>query len=105
MKTPTPLDTVIKLIDARNKGDTETALALYESTATVVAQPGAVVSGTSAVRASLLRFASLSPVFESTSRQIIESGDVALHCSLWSLKGTDPTGKAIQMAGRTADVL
>ncbi len=105
MSTPTPLDAVTKLVESRNKGDTETALALYEPTATLVAQPGVVVSGADAVRASLLRFASLSPVFESTSRQIVESGDVALHCSEWTLKGTDPRGKPIQMAGRTADVL
>lgn len=105
MKTLTPADAVTQLSEARNNGDTESAIALYETTATLVAQPGVVVSGTSAVRASLLRFAALSPVFESTTRQIIESGDIALHLSQWTLRGTDSTGKVIEMSGRTCDIL
>lgn len=105
MNTPTPLDAVTQLVDARNRGSLEEAIALYEPDATLVAQPGVVLSGSKAIRESLMRFAALRPAFESTARQIVESNGIALHCSQWSLRGTDPTGKVVQLAGRTADIL
>ncbi len=36
---------------------------------------------------------------------IIEAGDLALIISKWTLKGTDPTGAAVDLAGQTADVV
>jgi len=105
MKTPTPLDAVTMLVDARNRGDIDEAASLYESNATLVARPGLMVSGDNAVRESLVRFAGLRATFESTSRTIVEAGDLALHCSQWSLQGTDPTGNPVRLTGRTADVL
>jgi ketosteroid isomerase-like protein len=105
LNTPSPIDAIDQLIEARNRGDIETAIRLYESSATIVARPDVIMSGTDAVRSSLARFASLRPTFESTAHKIVEAGDLAFYCSQWSLRGTDPAGNPVQLGGRTADVL
>jgi ketosteroid isomerase-like protein len=71
----------------------------------LVLQPGSVRRGTKALREWLASFAALRPKLNVTSREIIEGGDIALHCSAWTMNGTDPTGKPFEMKGRTADVL
>lgn len=101
----TPMDTVNQLIEARSRGDVDAAARYYEPGATVVAMPGTVVSGADAIRAVLTRFASLKGDFQRGKHQLIEAGDMAFYCSDWSMSATDPTGKPIQMKGRTADVL
>lgn len=105
MKTLTPLDAVTQFVNAMNKGDLETALDLYEPGASLVAQPGVVVTGTSALRGGLAGFVALKPTMTSEAHQIVEAGDVALYCSRWNLRGTDPAGNPVQMSGRSSDIL
>src|SRR5688572_26395333 len=45
-----PIDTVNQLVDAINRGDLERAVAAYEPEAVLVAQPGQLARGTSALR-------------------------------------------------------
>jgi len=45
MYFPTTLAAITALVDARNSGDIDTALACYEPDATIVAQPGLTLSG------------------------------------------------------------
>jgi ketosteroid isomerase-like protein len=104
MYSPTPQILITQLIEARNHGDIETAVALYETNATLVASPGNVVQGEEALRASLIRYRSLNASFEAT-HSFVEAGDLALHCSHWSLRGTDPADNSIKIANSSADVL
>lgn len=105
MKTSGPLDAVTQLVNAMNRGDLETALCLYESGASLVAQPGVVATGTLALREALAGFVALKPTLTTEAHQVVEAGDVALYCSRWSLRGTDPAGKPVQMNGRSSDIL
>lgn len=105
MKTLSPLDAVSQFINAMNQGDLETALGLYEAGASLVAQPGVVATGTVALREALAGFLALQPTITSEAHQFVEAGDVALYCSRWSLRGTDPAGNPVQMSGRSADIL
>lgn len=88
-----------------NQGDLETALSMYEPGASLVAQPGVVVTGTLALRKALAGFVALKPTMTSEAHQVVEAGDVALCCSRWSLRGTDPAGNPVQMNGRSSDIL
>ena len=105
MKTLSPLDAVTQFVNAMNKGDLETALGLYEPEASLVAQPGVVVTGTLALREALAGFVALKPTMTSEAHQVVETGDVALYCSRWNLRGTDPAGNPVQMSGRSSDIL
>ena len=100
-----PIDTVNQLSDALNRGDLEGALALYETNAVLVAQPGQLARGSMELRAALGRFIGLKPELKSEAQHVIESDDLALNTSRWTLRGTDPSGQAITMGGVSADVL
>lgn len=105
MKTRSPLDTVAQLVNAINHGNLETALTFYEPGATLVVKPGIVATGTVALREALAGFVALKPTLTTAAQQVMEVGDVALYCSRWSLRGTDPAGNPVHMDGRSSDIL
>ncbi|MFZ5877011.1 MAG: YybH family protein [Nitrospirota bacterium] len=105
MATYGPAETVSQLIDALNKGNLEAALALYEPQAVMVAEPGRVASGKAALRKALEGFVALRPTIRSVKQAVVESGDLAQYCGEWTLAGTDPAGKVVNMAGKSSDVL
>jgi uncharacterized protein (TIGR02246 family) len=100
-----PLDTINSLTRAINYGDIETALSLYESEAIMVVEPGKVARGIVAIRTALEGFMSLKPSLKGEIHQILNVGDLALFCSKWTLSGTSPDGKAVEMTGVSSDVL
>jgi len=102
----TPKDTVSGFVDAINKGDLEAALAFYEAEAVFVVAPGVVVTGTSAIREALAGILSLKPTIESDLHQVLETDDIALFMSQWSMRGTDPAGNTVEENNhRSADIL
>lgn len=105
MKASTPLETVAQFVKAMNQGDLETALSLYEPGASLVVQPGVVASGTSALRQALAGFLALQPTLANEAQQVVESGDIALCCARWSLRGIDPEGNPVHLSGRSSDIL
>ena len=101
----TPIDTVNQLSDALNRGDLEGALALYEPSAVLVAQPGQIARGSTELRAALGGFIGLKPELRSEAQHVIENDAVALYTSRWTLHGTDPSGQAVTMGGVSSDIL
>ena len=100
-----PIDTVNRLVDAINRGDLESAAKLYEPDAALVAQPGRLARGSVQLREALGGFIALKPTLRSEAQEVIEAGDVALYMGRWNLRGTDPAGKEVVMAGASADIL
>ena len=92
------------LVSARNRGDIAAALACYEADATVVLESGHLASGVEAVRAMLEAFVALRPQFEVHARTILDTDDVALHLSRWTLRADDPEHGPIQLDGESTDV-
>jgi ketosteroid isomerase-like protein len=105
MKTSSPLDAVTHFVNAMNQGDLDTALSMYEPGASLVVQPGTVVTGTPALREALAGFAALKPTITTEAYKIMEADGVALYCSCWTMRGTDPAGNPVQLCGRSSDVL
>ena len=105
MRMTTPLDTINRLAEAFSRQDVDAAASLYEPQAVLVAQPGQIAHGTAAIRAALGGFIALKPVLKTEAYQIVEAGDTALYCSKWTLTGTSPDGKPVQMGGLSSDVL
>src|SRR4030095_10445361 len=102
---PTPIDTVNELSSALNRGDVETALKLYEPDAALITQPGRLARGSTELRAALEQFTALKPTLQTQAQSVVEVADIALYIGRWSLRGADPSGKAIAMGGESSDIL
>jgi uncharacterized protein (TIGR02246 family) len=102
---PTPIDTVNQLLSALGRGDAEAALSLYEPDAVLIAQPGQQARGSTELRAALQQFAALKPVLRAQAESVVEVGDIALYIGRWTLRGTDPSGQEVAMAGESSDIL
>jgi uncharacterized protein (TIGR02246 family) len=105
MGMTSPAETVNNLMVAINKGDLEAAMRLYEPDAVIVAQPGNIARGKDAVRGAIAGFIALKPALKGEAFQVVEAGNIALYCSRWSLTGTGPDGKGVEMSGMSSDVL
>jgi uncharacterized protein (TIGR02246 family) len=105
MDTRNPVDAVTQFVNAMNNGDLETALNLYEPGAAMVSKTGEVTVGSIALREALAGFAALRPTMTSDAQQVVEAGDIALFVSKWNLSGTDPDGNAVEISGRSSDIL
>ena len=104
MPAHTPEEVQRLWAEAFSAHDLEAVMALYEPEATLIPQPGQVVTGTEAIREALSAFLALKPKFELEFKKAFQAGDIALLFSDWTLSGTDPEGNAIELAGRTSDV-
>jgi uncharacterized protein (TIGR02246 family) len=103
-RKPEECDTI--LVDALNKGDLETAIALYEPSARFVQESGEVVTGHPAIREEMKRFLALKPKFTINVTGVQSAdGNIALTQARWSVSGTDADGKPVTMSGRSAEVV
>jgi ketosteroid isomerase-like protein len=100
-----PLDTIIILVEARDRGEIELALSCYERQATILLSPTQVDDGKEPIRASLEGFVAMRPRFEVSARRIVQGEGVALHYSSWTLAGTGPDGEPLEFSGTSTDVL
>src|SRR5262245_24244220 len=102
MSTPGPVDVVSQLIEAINRGDLDRAVAAYEPGASLVVQPGNVVTGAAALRQALFGFIALKATMTTEAQQLIQSGDIALYISRWTLKGRGPDRSEVEMRGTSS---
>jgi ketosteroid isomerase-like protein len=101
----TPLDTVNRLVRAINAGDLKSAVELYEPEAVLVVRPGQLARGWAQLYEALAGFVALRAILTSEAQGVIETGDLALYLGRWTLRGTDPAGKAVTLGGESADIL
>jgi ketosteroid isomerase-like protein len=85
-----------------NAGQVDALVALYEPDATLVAQPGRVVTGTEQIRAAYNEFLALKGRISVTPKRVLAGREVALAWSTWALTGTGPDGKPAPWRPRSA---
>src|SRR3989449_2460847 len=105
MGPKSPNDAVGQLINALNSGNLDAAVSLYEPSAVLVAQPGKVARGTTALREALSAFIALKPALVSRREQVIEGDGGGLYTSDWALTGKGPTGKRLEKHRRTSHLI
>lgn len=105
MPAYTPEDVDRLLGEAISAGDLDTALALYEPEACLVAEPGQIARGREAIRQSLGQFLALQPRLTMEQVTALQTGDLALLSSTWSLTGTGPDGTPVHLAGHGREVV
>ncbi len=91
--------------DTFNAGDVDGLMELYESNATLIAQPGSVAHGSEQVRAALEGFLALKGRITLDTKLVVTVGDLAYLSNTWSLSGTGPDGKPVALGATTAEVL
>ncbi len=102
-RTPAECDTLV--CEALSSGDIDAALALYEPSATFAPEIGKSVSGLAAIREVLKGFTAGSPKLTVEVPFVLESGDIALLHSAWTLNGTGDDGQPISMEGKGVEVV
>ena len=90
---------------AFNAGDIEALMALYESDAALIPQPGAIVEGTTAIRDALRWFLDRQGQITLDTKLVVRVGDLAFLTNRWSLTGgTMPDGSPAELGAATAEV-
>ena len=102
----TPLEAVELLDEAFNRHDLEAILDFYEEGATMVAEPGRIVTG----RAELRRtyqwiLTNIKGIATQEKTHVIETGDIALFTSRWSFKGTALDGTSVSREAYASVIL
>jgi len=86
-------------------GDLEALVALYEPDAALVSQPGQIVRGRTAIREALQGLLTLCGEFRLEVKGVVETGELALVRSNWSLSGAGPGGCLVDLSGRAVEVV
>ena len=94
------INSVVKnMAAAMERGDIGAVMAAYERGASLAVQPGVTASGTQ-LREALNGFIAMKPKFNMPKHEVIESGDIALHISPWTMEAVDSaTGNRIEQGG------
>jgi len=92
-------------VQAFSAGDLVALVALYEPEAALVPQSGQAVTGRAAIRGALQGLLTLCGEFRSEVKSVVETGDLALVRSDWSLVGTAPGGCLVNLSGRASEVV
>ncbi len=91
--------------EAFNAGKLDALVALYEPEAHLISQQQQVQVGHDAIRNTLKEFLALRGKIDLDTHYEFEAGDTALLRSHWSVVGTGPDGKVLEMQGNGVEVL
>lgn len=105
MPARTPKGVYDLFVSAFNAGNLDAVMAMYESGASFVPEPGKLVTGAGAIRETMSGFLALKPTMSIEEPRVIPSGDLALISARWTLAGTGPDGNPVNLSGQSADVL
>jgi ketosteroid isomerase-like protein len=100
-----PKEFLISYVEKFNAGDISSLIALYETNACFVSQPGQVVNGLKNIRQALQTFVDMKGKLETKVNGVIHTSDIALVYSEWSFNGSGSDGKPVTIAGNAIDVL
>ena len=106
MAAHTPEAVHAEWMKALNAGDLAGMVALYESDASVVSEPGGkVVSGLAALEENLQGFLSLGGQIDLRLQRCVQSSDLAILYSGWTMTGHAPDGSEVSLKHQTTDVV
>jgi len=104
-KKMTPEEVLNSVVEGVNTGNLDSLMMLYETGACFASQPGQLAKSPETIRQSLRSFIDLNGKLDLKVKRVLQSSDLALVISEWSVSGTGPDGKLVKMAAKSADVL
>lgn len=100
------IETVERMTHALFVRDMDGIMACYESSATIVFEPGAPVSDPSQVREKFHDLFTITPNFEYINgHEVYVTGEIAVHIAPWHMTGKTADGTAITDTGLSIAVL
>jgi len=90
--------------EAFNSGDLEALLALYVPDARLMAEPGQVVTGLSAIREALKPALAIKGHLKVTTIYAVQAGDIAMMQAHSQLNGVMPNGQQVALNNKTSEV-
>jgi ketosteroid isomerase-like protein len=91
--------------DNFNAGNLDRVVSFYATDAVLDLGGGNLLVGHNAIRAALANFLAPRLPIAVEPRTVTVSGDTAIVTFDWAIKGSDPDGNPVAMAGRAVDVL
>jgi ketosteroid isomerase-like protein len=104
-KKMTPEEVLNSVVEGINSGNLDSLMMFYETDACFASQPGQLAKSPETIRQSLRSFIDLNGKLDLKVKRVLQSSDLPLVISEWSVSGTGPDGKQINMAAKSADVL
>ena len=101
----TPQDLLSLQVKEFNKGNIDFLMTLYENDACFASKPGQVVRDLESIRRTLQGLIDMGGKLEARVKRLLHSGNLALLITEWSISGTEPDGKPINLIGRGTIVL
>ena len=101
----TPEEVLNSVVEGINTGNLDSLIMLYETDACFASQPGQLAKSPETIRQSLRSFIDLNGKLDLKVKRVLQSSNLALVISEWSVSGTGPDGKHVNMAAKSADVL
>ena len=91
--------------EALQASDVDGLVALYEPEASLVPQPGQLVTGTEAIRQAMIGYLAMKPTMNVEVQKVFQVDNIALVHASWEMTGTAPDGSPVNMGGKSADVM
>jgi uncharacterized protein (TIGR02246 family) len=89
-----------------NAGDLDALVALYEESATLLPEPGVLLTGRSAIREALSAFVAAGAQVRMTVTQVVRAGDdLAVLYNDWSGTAKNDDGERVSIAGQAIEVV
>jgi ketosteroid isomerase-like protein len=104
-KIVTPEELLNSQVEEFNKGNISFLMTLYEKDACFASKPGQVVEDLESIRRTLLGLIDMGGKLEAKVKRVLQASNLALMITEWSINGTKPDGKPIDLTGRGTVVL
>lgn len=97
MKAQRPEDLPALFLEALNSGDVDSVVSLYEAEGVVAADANHPVIGQAAIRSMVAGFLAQNPKFTFHGSEVVQTTDVALIRSRWTISSTDSLGSTTEI--------
>jgi ketosteroid isomerase-like protein len=104
-KFATPEELLRSQVKEFNKGNIKFLMTLYENDACFATKPRQVVKDQDSIRQAFQGFIDMGVKLDARAKRVLQTANLALLITEWSLSGTDTDGKPINLTGRGTIVL
>jgi ketosteroid isomerase-like protein len=104
-KIKTPEELLDLQVEEFNRGNISFLMTLYEKETCFASKPGQVAKDVESIRKAFQSLIDMGCKLKAKPKRVLLSSDLALLITEWSINGTEPDGKPINLTGRGTVVL